>query len=226
MPWNATNTVRNAGNDAGITSLKVRGEFVYGTSWHFGAGGNLEGTFKASVGTGDVGMGHRLPRRRLLVASSTNGVVYTVGHAHYCGNMGGGLPQYPYVAVPAHAGVDRCRRRRDPQRGPRLHQLARPVEPGPSMINWLPEMSIGTFTGQYQAGWDVTGNDDYVVVGGEFPRVNGVNQQGLVRFARRTLLAPQQRQHGPRVLEQRDRADPRPDLTDFGAGELAGRLRP
>ena len=68
------------------------------------------------------------------------------------------------------------------------------------MVNWLPEMAIGTFTGQYQAGWDVTGNADYVVVGGEFPRVNGVNQQGLVRFARRSLLTPQQRQQGPRFL--------------------------
>ena len=36
-------------------SLQVHsGIAVYGTTWHFGAGGNLEGTFKASVGTGDV----------------------------------------------------------------------------------------------------------------------------------------------------------------------------
>ena len=40
------------------------------------------------------------------------------------------------------------------------------------------------------AGWSVTGNNDYIAFGGEFPRVNGVDQQGLVRFARRgtTLL--------------------------------------
>ena len=44
-------------------------------------------------------------------------------------------------------------------------------------------MAMGTYTGQYQAGWNVTGNSDYVVYGGEFPSVNGVGQQGLVRFA-------------------------------------------
>ena len=54
---------------------------------------------------------------------------------------------------------------------------------------------MGTFTGQYQAGWNVTGNNDYVVFGGEFPRVNGVAQQGLVRFAKRPI-AP--KTEGPR----------------------------
>ena len=33
----------------GISSLRVQGNFVYGTSWHFGPGGNLEGTFKVPV---------------------------------------------------------------------------------------------------------------------------------------------------------------------------------
>ena len=41
---------------------------------------------------------------------------------------------------------------------------------GPAMVNWLPTMSMGSYTGQYQAGWTVTGNDDYLVYGGEFPR--------------------------------------------------------
>ena len=36
------------------------------------------------------------------------------------------------------------------------------------MVNWLPTMSMGSYTGQYQAGWTVTGNDDYLVYGGEF----------------------------------------------------------
>ena len=44
-------------------------------------------------------------------------------------------------------------------------------------------MAAGTATGQAQAGWSVTGNGRYVVYGGEFPTVNGVAQQGLVRDA-------------------------------------------
>ncbi|MCW2522294.1 MAG: Conserved secreted protein of unknown function, putative domain, partial [Frankiales bacterium] len=41
----------------------------------------------------------------------------------------------------------------------------------------------GTFTGQDQAAWSVTGNANYISLGGEFPKVNGVAEQGLVRFA-------------------------------------------
>ena len=35
--------------------------------------------------------------------------------------------------------------------------------------------------------WSVTGNAEYVVYGGEFPTVNGIAQQGLVRFAVKTI---------------------------------------
>ena len=56
-------------------------------------------------------------------------------------------------------------------------------QPSPSIVNWFPNMDIGTYTGQNQAAWTVTGTSRYVVLGGEFPTVNGVGQQGLVRFA-------------------------------------------
>ncbi len=75
------------------------------------------------------------------------------------------------------------------------------MEPGPSIVNWLPDLAIGTFTGQGQAGWHVSGssNGEYLVYGGEFPRVNGVNQQGLVRFAKRTNTA-NPKAEGPRFV--------------------------
>ena len=41
----------------------------------------------------------------------------------------------------------------------------------------------GTYTGQSQAAWSVSGNAKYISYGGEFPTVNGTKQQGLVRFA-------------------------------------------
>ncbi len=199
MPWNAQNTVRSAGNDAGITSLKVHGQFVYGTTWVFGPGGNLEGTFKASVGTGDVQWVTDCHGDVYSSFTANNGVVYAVSHAHYCGNMGGGFPQYSsWRFQHAQAWTDAVGGEilNDTHGYPNWHGR----EPGPSMIDWLPDMAIGSFTGQYQAGWDVTGNDDYVVVGGEFPSVNGVSQQGLVRFGRRSLLTAQQRQQGPAFL--------------------------
>ena len=54
--------------------------------------------------------------------------------------------------------------------------------PAPTMLGWYPSFNAGTFTGQAQGPWTVTGNDDYVVFGGEFTRVDNKTQQGLVRF--------------------------------------------
>ena len=182
-------SVRDAGNDAGITSLLVKGSFVYGTTWVFGPGGNHEGTFKSPVsGSADpsdvewVTDCHGDNYSTFLA----NGIVYSAGHAHYCGNMGGGFGQYPsWRFQMGQAWTDTVGGEilNETHGYPNWHG----VEPGPSMINWLPTLQMGTFTGQYQAGWSVTGNDDYVVFGGEFPRVNGVDQQGLVRFARRGI---------------------------------------
>ena len=203
-------SVRNAGADAGISSLRVQGNFVYGTSWHFGPGGNLEGTFKVPVGNSDV---EWLTDCHGDTYSSfmTNGIVYVAGHAHYCGNMGGGFPQYSqWKFQHAQAWTDTVNPAgseilNDVHGYPNWHG----VEPGPSLVNWLPDMAMGSYTGQYQAGWNVTGNDDYVVFGGEFPSVNGVGQQGLVRFAVRPI-APAER--GPALRGRVDRAEARAGL--------------
>lgn len=178
-------SVRSAGPDAGISSLRVQGTSVYGTAWHFGPGGNLEGTFKVPVSSSDVEWVtdcHGDNYSSFMV----NGIVYAAGHAHYCGNMGGGFPQYPtwrYQHAQAWTDTAAGEILNDVHGYPNWHGR----EPGPSIVNWLPNMGIGSFTGQYQAGWSVTGTSDYVVYGGEFPTVNSVGQQGLVRFGRRSL---------------------------------------
>ena len=56
----------------------------------------------------------------------------------------------------------------------------------------VPDDYLGTYTGQNQGPWNVTGNGQYVVEGGEFPSVNGVGQQGLVRFAVSTIAPDKQ----------------------------------
>jgi hypothetical protein len=56
-------------------------------------------------------------------------------------------------------------------------------QPDSTQLDWYPNLVTGTYTGQDQAAWSVTGNASYVSLGGEFPSVNGVPQQGLVRFA-------------------------------------------
>ncbi len=138
-------SVRNAGPDAGITSVRVFGNFVYGTTWHFGPGGNLEGTFKAPVsGSADPSDIEWVTDCHGDAYSTfvANGIVYTAGHAHYCGNMGGGFGQYPtWRFQMAHAWTDTVG-------GEILNEVHgyhnwHGVEPGPSMINWLPDAVDG-----------------------------------------------------------------------------------
>ncbi len=128
-----------------------------------------------------------------------NGIVYVAGHAHYCGNMGGGFPQYSqWKFQHAQAWTDMV----NPAGSEILNEVHgyanwHGIEPGPSLVNWLPDMAMGSYTGQYQAGWNVAGNSQYVVFGGEFPSVNGVGQQGLVRFAVRPIAPAKE---GPRFV--------------------------
>ncbi len=191
--------VRSAGNDAGVGSLRVQNNFLYGTTWVFGPGGNLEGTFKVPVTSSAVEWVTDCHGDNYS-SFVMRGIVYTAGHSHYCGNMGGGFPQYSQWRFQhAMAWTDAL----NPGGSEILNDVYgytnwHGVEPGPSIVNWLPEMAIGSFTGQYQAGWNVAGNNDYVVYGGEFPSVNGVGQQGLVRFAVRPIAPTKE---GPRFVD-------------------------
>ena len=182
--------VRNAGPDTGISSLKVQGAFVYGSSWTYGAGGNLEGAFKIPVANSTAEWITACHGDNYSIFM-TGGVVYTAGHAHYCGDMGGGFPQYPawrYQHSQAWTDAVGGEIMSDQLNHTNWHGLVN----GPAMVAWTPVMGIGSYTGIYQAGWSVEGNNDYVVYGGEFPTVNGVGQQGLVRFARRALAPNKQ----------------------------------
>ena len=69
-------------------------------------------------------------------------------------------------------------------------------DPAPSIINWFPDLDNGTYTGLNEGPWSVSGNSQYVVEGGEFLHVNGVAQQGLVRFAVPSIAPDKQ---GPMV---------------------------
>jgi hypothetical protein len=80
------------------------------------------------------------------------------------------------------------------------------------MLHWLPTVDAGSFTGTSQGAWSVAGNANYVVLGGEFPRVNGTAQQGLVRFAVRAVAPNRQGPQGATELK--------PTLANAGAGTL------
>jgi hypothetical protein len=119
--------------------------------------------------------------------------LYTASHSHYCGNMGGFPQTEPWSF---YRGTAFSKTATGTNTADLYGYPDHRGEPAPSPLNWYPQIDAGTFTGQSQGPWSVAGNARYVVYGGEFPRVNGVAQQGLVRFPRSDIGPNDQ---GPRV---------------------------
>lgn len=181
LPWKVGSTVRNGVGDGGISALSTDGTNVYGSGWAFGAGSNLEGVFKASWADGTIQWLEDCHGDSYDVVPHA-GAVYVGNHAHNCESLGGFPPKDP----------------REHYRAIAFSQAATGVlgssyddhfdfsgNPAPSLLNWYPDLAAGSYTGQWQAAWTVESAGDYVVMGGEFPRVNGKGQQGLVRFSTR-----------------------------------------
>ena len=191
LPVNSV--ARNAGNNAAILSLESDGENFYGTGFHFGGAGNVEGTFAGDWATGNL-VWIEDCHGDTYSAFPTRDAVYQASHKHYCANTPGGFPQtdpwsyYRGTAVTkAVMGVNT----------PDIYGYPdHPGRPAPKFLNWYPTLNAGTFTGKTQGPWTVTANDDYVLMGGEFTLVNGVGQEGLVRFAT-SAIAPDLQ--GPRL---------------------------
>ena len=183
-PFAVGTVLENQGINSAINSLSTDGTLVYGTGYKFQGHGNLEGVFAAEASGGSIRWIDDC-RGDSYGAYATREVVYVASHAHSCGNIGSFPEQTPQVwrfgtAVSVKpAGTV----------GPATIGPALRGKPAPAVLPWFPTMSQGSYTGQYQASWTVTGTGDYVAYGGEFPRVNGVGQQGLVRYAT-TAVAP------------------------------------
>ncbi len=169
-------------------------------------------------------VGHRLPRRHATPASCSNGDRVHGRPRPLLRQHGRRLPAVRDLEVPARAGLERHADRRDPQRRPRLPELAW-HRAGPGHGQLVPRHGdrAASPVSTRPAG-PSTGNSDYVVFGGEFPRVNGVGQQGLVRFAKRPI-APGASE-GPRFAATPLVPTLVPTSTTLAAGQLADRLRP
>ncbi|GAB2691638.1 hypothetical protein GCM10027194_27540 [Thalassiella azotivora] len=189
-PLPVANVVRNGGEAGGITSLTVDGDNLYGTGFTFGslAVGNFEGVFAARLSDGELDWivdCHGDHYSSMAIGE----VVYAAGHAHYCGNVDSFSQTQPWrfdraLAFSKDATGTVMSNAMDRSRYYDFGGL-----PRPTTLHWYPYMDAGTYTGQNQGPWSVTGNADYVAYGGEFTRTNQYAQQGLVRFAR-TGLAP------------------------------------
>lgn len=180
LPFAANQTIKNGGTKSAIDSLAVDGNQVYGAGYAFGTG-NFEGSFAADPTTGQI-----------IVANDCHGdtygvapvgqVLYTVSHAHNCSTIGGFPQSDPWSTNMRHA-LAFTTYATGTNTGPDDYGWNYNGVPSSSLLQWFPTLGIGSYTGQSQAAWSVTGNSKYVALGGEFPTVNGKAQQGLVRFA-------------------------------------------
>jgi PKD repeat protein len=179
-PFAINALITNQGVNSAVWSLTTdaTGTTVYGSGYDFYGPGNLEGSFAATADGGAVVMinaCHGDTYSTFPVA----GVLYQATHAHECSPIDGYPEQDPRVNMFATAVTTVATRT---VHDPVLRNNNFRGQPAPSLLPWFPDMDAGSYTGQLQAGWSTAGNADYVVFGGEFPRVNGVGQQGLVRF--------------------------------------------
>jgi PKD repeat protein len=196
LPWAANALVRDYGTNSALNSLSVDGNAVYGSGYAFyaaGGAGTLEGAFSANPDTGQLNWVEDC-HGDSYGTHSANGVVYVVTHAHFCTNVGGYPDTNPRVGHRALAFTDQAVGTLKKNSAGTYTNWG--GTPAPSLFNWFPDLDGGSFTGQSQAAWDITGNGQYVIMGGEFPKVNGVAQQGIVRFAVRPTAPGVQ---GPRV---------------------------
>ena len=118
-----------------ITACTPTPTSVYGTGYKFGSGGNLEGAVRMTWPAARSS-GSRTATATPTASAPSGDAVYTVGHAHYCGNIPAASAQSEPVAF--YRGMAFTKQATGTLRPglPRLHQLRRP--PSPSILQWYP----------------------------------------------------------------------------------------
>ncbi|GAB94040.1 hypothetical protein KILIM_001_00420 [Kineosphaera limosa NBRC 100340] len=191
QPWAATSRIRTAGSNGAITSLRADGSQIYGAGYAFGNGAEFEGTFAADPATGAITWVNDCLGDTYDVYPFA-GALYAVNHAHDCSVVGGvpdTEPRNRWQSAQASSLTATGMNTVKDQYGWDFTGL-----PNAGILAWTPSMAFGTVTSARQAAWTIVGSGDYLAFGGEFPRVNGVAQQGLTRYA---LPASAPRKSGP-----------------------------
>lgn len=190
MPWafNKKSNLSSETQGVGLYNLYSDGKFIYASGFSFRSVGTLrgfEGVAKLDPMTGNIvwaadchgdSYGTVAMGNRLFVAS----------HAHNCAAQGtfpegkdpnNGLQAFHRASAYTMEATSVTKKN--------LVNGYMDFEgtPAPAQVNWYPNLSAGTYTGQNQAAWALDATSEYLVMVGEFPRANGVKQQGLVRFA-------------------------------------------
>jgi PKD repeat protein len=187
LRWDANLVVRAAGANGEITSLRTDGVQVYGSGYKFKyPGSNFEGTFGADPATGKINFVNDCHGDTYDIFPMGK-VLYSASHAHECEWIGG-FPNSPFSPLQHNFGTAFTTYPTGVNSGPDDYspfwsEFNYAGQPSSSLLDWFPSLIPGTYTGQGQAAWSLTGNSTYVSYGGEFVNVSGTAQQGLVRFA-------------------------------------------
>lgn len=213
MPWAANTVIKNSTSGAAITSLRTDGKQIYGSGYAFGAG-NFEGTFAANPSTGAITLVNDChgDTYDLLPIGQ---VLYSVGHPHDCS----WIRSYPDTSprVRWQRALAQTIAPTTTNRGPDNYGWNFNGRPASSVLQWFPQMAAGSYTGQSQGAWSLAGNSSYVVLGGEFPTINGVAQQGLARMAL-SSIAPNKK--GPTYTTNPPRSVPATTATRTASGTI------
>jgi len=177
---NLAKDIRNAGSMSGIMSMKSDSKGLYGTAYSME--GFFEGMFRADWNTGDINLMADCHGDSYDVLP-TNDVIYVSSHTHDCSNIGG-VPDRAQEGVYYHAIAFSSDATGTVGTNTANGYADFAGHPAPTQYNeFLPGFANGEYTASKQATWTVEGNDDYLIYGGEFVAVNGISQQGLVRFS-------------------------------------------
>jgi len=214
LPWAANQTIRDATSSGAITSLRTDGRQIYGSGYKYLAGSNFEGTFAADPTTGTISVVNDCHGDTYDVLP-IGPVLYSVGHAHDCTWVGGFPDTSPRVRW--QRALAQTIAPTTTNTGPDSYGWNYAGLPASTILHWFPQLASGSYTGQSQAAWSLAGNATYVVMGGEFPKVNNIAQQGLVRTSIASV-APNKR--GPSYTTNPSRPVPPTTATSTTPGTV------
>jgi PKD repeat protein len=181
LPWAANERIKTSGIRGAINALKTDGVNIFGAGQSYSdPAARFEGTFSATPNGGSIRWVNDCLGDSYDVAMMS-GVVYSVHHAHDCRpihEFGDTNPRNRWTK--ATAAPDRATGTIT-----ELDEYTWDFRglPYAGLLQWYPDLSFGTSTPAGQAAWSVEAANGYVVLGGEFPKVNDVPQQSLTRFA-------------------------------------------
>lgn len=185
LPWAANARLRAAGLNGAIDTLSTDGTSIFGAGYSYGAGAAFEGTFSADPSTGTINWVNDC-LGDTYDTFPMGGALYTVSHDHNC-TVAGAFPDTNPRSRWQKASAERI--------GPTIGTITTKDAYNwdytgigyTGQLHWYPDLEFGSYTSSKQAAWSIGGNGDYLVLAGEFPKVNNVAQQALTRFAKKPI---------------------------------------